>query len=83
MQINIFQAKNKLSSLIVAAEQGEEIVIARNGHPVVKLIKYTAPKIRPPGIWANQIEYSNDWDSPATNEAIEGLFSENDNASAT
>ena len=81
MQINIFQAKNSLSSLIVAAEQGEEIIIARNGRPVVKLIKYTAPKIRPPGFWKSQIEYSHDWDSPETNAEIELLFSGTDNVS--
>jgi prevent-host-death family protein len=83
MQINIFQAKNNLSSLIVAAEKGEEIVIARNGRPVVKLIKYTAPKVSPPGIWKNQIEPSIDWDSSETNTEIELLFSGSDNASAT
>ena len=83
MQINIFQAKNSLSSLIVAAEQGEEVVIARNGHPVVKLIKYTAPKISPPGFWKNQIKYSHDWDSPETNAEIDLLFSGTDNVSTT
>ena len=51
MQINIFQAKNRLSSLIAAAEQGEEVVIARNGHPVAKIIKYTAPRVGSPGAW--------------------------------
>jgi len=74
MQTNIFQAKNNLSSLIVAAEQGEEVLIARNGHPVVKLIKYTTPKVLPPGLWKKQVAYSNDWDSPETNAEIELLF---------
>ena len=83
MQINIYQAKNNLSSLIVAAEQGEEVVIARNGQPVAKLIKYTPPKVQPPGIWKNQIVYSNVWNSPETNAEIELLFEANDNASAT
>ena len=83
MQINIFQAKNSLSSLIVAAEQGEEVVIARNGHPVVKIIKYTVPKISPPGFWKSKVEHSNDWDSPETNAEIGLLFSESHNASTT
>ena len=29
MQVNMLEAKNRLSSLIVAAEQGEEVLIAR------------------------------------------------------
>ncbi|GFO71710.1 antitoxin [Bathymodiolus japonicus methanotrophic gill symbiont] len=69
--------------MIVAAEQGEEVVIARNGQPVAKLIKYTPPKVQPPGISKNQIAYSDDWDSPETNAEIELLLTANDNASAT
>jgi prevent-host-death family protein len=34
---NIHQAKTNLSKLIEQAEAGEEVVIARNGKPVVRL----------------------------------------------
>jgi prevent-host-death family protein len=34
---NIHQAKTNLSKLIERAEAGEEVVIARNGKPVVRL----------------------------------------------
>ncbi len=74
MQINIFQAKNNLSALVAAAEQGEEVVIARNGQPVAKLIKYKAPKISPPGFWKDKVAYSHDWDSLDANAALEQLF---------
>ena len=80
MQLNIFQAKNNLSSLIVAAEQGEEVIIARNGKPVAKLIKYTVPKVSPPGFWKNKVEYNHHWDSTETNAEVEQLFSGDDNA---
>ncbi|MDR7927358.1 type II toxin-antitoxin system prevent-host-death family antitoxin [Acidithiobacillus thiooxidans] len=38
--VNMLQAKSSLSRLVEAIEQGEEreIVIARNGHPVAKLV---------------------------------------------
>lgn len=38
--INMLQAKTNLSRLVEAIEQGaeREIVIARNGHPVAKLV---------------------------------------------
>ena len=37
MIVNIHAAKTNLSKLIEAAEAGEEVVIARNGKPAVKL----------------------------------------------
>ena len=36
-QVNVQQAKASLSRLLVSAEQGNQVVIARNGHPVVQL----------------------------------------------
>jgi antitoxin (DNA-binding transcriptional repressor) of toxin-antitoxin stability system len=46
--VNIFQAKTQLSKLIAMAENGEEVVIARAGKPVVRLSKLEPekPKIR-------------------------------------
>lgn len=38
MEVNVHHAKTHLSKLIAAAESGEEIVIARNGKPAVKLV---------------------------------------------
>lgn len=58
MQVNMLEAKNCLSSLIVAAEQGEEVVIARNGVPVAKIVKYDAPRIKPPGAWQGKVPSS-------------------------
>lgn len=36
-QINIFEAKTHLSKLVEAVEEGETIIIARNGKPVAVL----------------------------------------------
>jgi prevent-host-death family protein len=38
MQMNIAEAKAKLSELIAAVERGEDVLIARGGHPVVRLV---------------------------------------------
>ena len=85
MKVNILDAKNRLSSLIVAAERDEEVVIARNGVPVAKIVKYSAPKVAPPGAWKGKVAYSTDWNSPETNVEIERLFTgtraDTDNAS--
>lgn len=82
MQVNMLEAKNRLSTLIVAAERDEEVVIARNGIPVAKIIKYTAPKIAAPGAWKNKCAYVTDWNSAATNLEIESLFIDNHDAPA-
>ncbi|MDX9963744.1 type II toxin-antitoxin system prevent-host-death family antitoxin [Desulfobacter postgatei] len=37
-QVNIHQAKAQFSKLIVSVENGEEIIIARYGKPVAKLV---------------------------------------------
>ena len=38
MQVTIHAAKTNLSKLIEAALKGEEVIIARGNHPVVKLV---------------------------------------------
>jgi prevent-host-death family protein len=46
MQVNIHQAKTQLSKLIDAAERGEEVIIARDNVPVVRLIPVPKGKFR-------------------------------------
>ena len=53
IQINIAQAKARLSELVARAEAGEEVVIARGGKPVVALTPRTRPASEPRrlGVW--------------------------------
>ncbi len=46
MIVNMHDAKTQLSKLVKRVEAGEEIVIARNGEPVAKLVPYTETPIR-------------------------------------
>ncbi len=39
MQVNILEAKNRLSQLIKSAQAGEDVVIANRGEPVVRLVR--------------------------------------------
>ena len=48
MQVNILEAKNRLSQLIKAALAGEEVVIANRGKPVVRLVPATEASEEPP-----------------------------------
>ncbi len=72
---NIHEAKTHLSRLIERLAAGEEIVIAKAGKPVAKLVPFTENKApRKPGAWKGKIWLAPDWDSDETNEAIARLF---------
>jgi len=43
MQVNILEAKNRLSQLIKSAQRGEEVVIANRGEPVARLVPTGKP----------------------------------------
>lgn len=53
MQVNMLEAKNQLSKLVQAALDGDEVVIARNGKPQVRLVKIASQVRRKPGGWAH------------------------------
>jgi prevent-host-death family protein len=78
MEVNIHDAKTNLSKLIAAAESGEEVIIARNGKPAVKLVPVQQPAKRPRremwGSGIGKIWVAPDWDSKETNEEIAALF---------
>ena len=40
LQFNIGEAKDRLSQLVAAAKRGEDVVIARAGHPEVRLVAF-------------------------------------------
>ncbi|MGD0308733.1 MAG: type II toxin-antitoxin system Phd/YefM family antitoxin [Acidobacteriota bacterium] len=71
MVINVYQAKTKLSQLIDRAAEGEEIVIARNGRPVARLIPCDQSRApRKLGILAGRIHVSEDFDAPLPEEIL-------------
>jgi prevent-host-death family protein len=51
MNVNVLDAKTNLSKLIQRALNGEDIVLARNGTPAVRLVPISKPKtLRPMGL---------------------------------
>lgn len=65
MHVNIHEAKTHFSKLVERVEQGEEIIIARAGRPVARLVpvrRRLAP--RKPGSAKGQITISPDFDAP-------------------
>jgi prevent-host-death family protein len=73
--VNVHAAKTHLSRLLERVEQGEEIVIARAGRPVARLVPYrTSGEVRTPGLWKGQVWLSDDWDAPEVNADIAALL---------
>jgi len=71
MQCNMLEAKTQLSRLVQAALDGEDVVIANKGVPVVRLVRIaTQCATRKPGAWAGLPKADADWNSPETNAAI-------------
>lgn len=67
--VNIHEAKTHFSKLVERAEAGEEVVIARAGKPVAKLVPYSARREpRPAGTLSGKAWAAPDWDSPEVNE---------------
>jgi prevent-host-death family protein len=54
-QVNVQDAKTRLSELLVKVEQGEEIVIARNNKPVARLVPVAEAPLREVGFIDNVI----------------------------
>jgi len=59
MIVNIHAAKTNLSKLIERAEAGEEVIIARNGKPAVRLTRVDKPArlpAREKGAWLGSLK---------------------------
>lgn len=61
--VNVHEAKTHLSALLERVEGGEEIVIARAGKPIAKLVPMAGqPLKRSPGGWEGQVWMAPDFD---------------------
>jgi len=72
--VNIHEAKTQLSRLLARVEGGEEIVIARAGRPVARLvpIESTAAR-REPGSARGLFEVPDDFDAPLPGELLDSF----------
>ena len=67
--VNMHQAKSSLSRLVERALAGEDVVIARNGEPLVRLVpvpKQREPRV--PGRMKGQIWVAPDFDQMSEEE---------------
>ena len=63
--VNIHRAKTHLSKLVEQVSQGEEIIIAKAGKPMAKLVPLGAVRtLRKPGLLKSRIHVGDDFDRP-------------------
>ena len=72
-QVNIHEAKTHLSKLVEKASQGTPFVIAKAGHPMVKVVPFAQKNAGRLGFLAGEIEVPDDFDTMET-EHISNLF---------
>jgi len=75
MEVNVYEAKTKLSQLIERAMSGEEVVIAKAGKPMVKLVRIETPPKRRLGMARGSVTYTEGWDAPMTDAEYEEFLS--------
>ena len=69
--VNIHDAKTQLSRLVERASAGEEIVIARAGKPVARLMPLEPTgKPRTPGLLKGKMRISKDFDAPLPDDLL-------------
>ena len=68
--VNVHQAKTQLSRLLVQVEAGEEVIIARNGTPVARLVSLQKRGKRQPDIFKGKIVIPDSFFDPLPEEEL-------------
>jgi prevent-host-death family protein len=68
--VNVHEAKTHLSKLLARVEAGEELIIARAGQPVARLIPFARPGKRALGLDAGRGFIAADFDAPLPEDVL-------------
>jgi prevent-host-death family protein len=71
LTVNMHEAKTQFSKLIARVEAGEEIIVARDGTPVARLVAYEKPIARrTPGRDRGLFSVPDDFDAPLPDDTL-------------
>jgi prevent-host-death family protein len=74
-EVNVHEAKTHLSRLLLRVEAGEEVVIARAGRPVARLVPVRPARgRRRPGRFVGQGRLAADFNAPLPPEILAGFL---------
>ena len=68
--VNVHQAKTQLSRLLAQVETGEEVVIARRGKPVARLVSCKFPGKRRPDVLKGRFAVPDSFLDPLREEEL-------------
>jgi prevent-host-death family protein len=72
--VNIYDAKTRLSQLVDRAAAGEDVVVSRNGKPLVRITRLDVPKRRIKfGVLKGKLTVPKDFDAPLPDEVLAGF----------
>ncbi len=72
LQVNIHEAKTHLSKLLVKVKEGQEVIIAKNGKPVARLVPVLEkPVQRVPGTAAGKVFIAADFTAPLAADLLD------------
>jgi prevent-host-death family protein len=72
--VNIYDAKTRLSQLVDKAASGEDVVVSRNGKPLVRITRLDVPKRRIKfGVLKGKLAIPADFDASLPDEVLAGF----------
>jgi len=75
IQVDVSEAQSKLSKLINQVIAGEEVIIAKSGKPVAKLVPFEKPtQNRKPGSAKGKLFISDDFDTPLPDDILKEFY---------
>ncbi len=73
--VNVHEAKTHFSKLLERVQQGEEIVVAKAGKPVARLVPLEPPPPRRvPGEAKDEVIISDDFDDPLPDDLVKAFY---------
>jgi prevent-host-death family protein len=72
-QLNLYDAKARLSALVEEAAAGAEIIIAKGGKPKAKLVPLRQAGRRKPGSAKGKIQIAADFDAPLPDDVLDAF----------
>lgn len=68
--VNVHEAKTHLSQLLARVVNGDEVIIAKAGRPLARLIPFAAPGKRRLGEDRGRVFIADDFDAPLPEEIL-------------
>lgn len=74
-QVNIYETKTNLSRILNRVIEGEEIIIAKSGKPIARIVPIrTKNTRREAGLFHDMVSYSDDIEKPLTDKITREFY---------